>query len=219
MVVSLCDYSGRMIQQWADAGYECWIVDLQHEPGTRREGNIVKVGANVLDCVSDWFPIGSTVDIAFAFPPCTHTAVSGARHFQAKGPRGAADAFTIIARVVELLKWFAAPYCWEQPIATTSTYCGPPTHTFDPCDYAGYAADPSTDAYTKRTCLWTGNGFVMPTPKPIDPVKVCPQGSWIQRLGGASDRTKNRRSATPEGFARAVYEANAVKTMQASSMQ
>ena len=30
IVVSLFDYSGVMVEPWLDAGYECYIFDLQH---------------------------------------------------------------------------------------------------------------------------------------------------------------------------------------------
>ncbi|MCL2646035.1 MAG: hypothetical protein FWD61_03400 [Phycisphaerales bacterium] len=209
IVISLCDYTARMLEPWAEAGFECYAVDIQHPPGQTQIGNnITAVGADILDCVSAWMPQGRTVKIAFGFPPCTHTAVSGARHFLKKGIRKAAEAFALIARVDQLLNYFGCPYAWEQPVATTSTYCGPPTYTFDPCDYAGYLTDPATDAYTKKTCLWAGAGFIMPEPKRIEPVKVCKSGSWVMQLGGSSQRTKNLRSATPAGFAKAVFLAN-----------
>jgi hypothetical protein len=206
-VISLCDLSGRMVEPWSAAGHRCFIVDLQHK-GTTTTGTITRIGADILACVSNWLPLNTTIRIAFGFPPCTHTAVSGARHFISKGPAGAAHAFTLIARCHQLLKWFNCPWFYEQPVATTSTYCGPPTHMFNPCDFAGYAPDPSQDAYTKKTCLWTGGGFKMPEPRQVEPLKVCSQGSWIQTLGGSSARTKNLRSATPRGFAQAVFEAN-----------
>lgn len=63
-----------------------------------------------------------------------------------------------------------------------------------------------TETYTKKTGLW--GDFTMPEKKPIDPVKGAPQGSVLQRFGGKSIETKNKRSATPMGFARAFYEAN-----------
>lgn len=66
------------------------------------------------------------------------------------------------------------------------------------------------EAYTKRTCLWGDFNEVLleKLKKPISPVKVCPQGSPVQRSGGKSDKTKETRSYTPQGFARAFYEAN-----------
>jgi hypothetical protein len=70
--------------------------------------------------------------------------------------------------------------------------------TFDPCDYG--------DAYTKRTQLY--GVFNLPEKHPVEPVKVCSEGSWLMQLGGKSERTKELRSITPTGFARAFYEAN-----------
>jgi len=197
-----------MCRPWAEAGFDCYAVDLQH-PQTRNEGRITFVRADITQCVSQWLPVGRPIAFAAGFPPCTHTAVSGARHFIAKGPAGAAQAFTLIARVDQLLRWMQCPYLWEQPVSVTSTYCGKPDHVFDPSDFAGYADDPSRDAYRKKTCIWAGGGLNWPEPKPIPPVKVCPQGSWVQQLGGSSIRTKNLRSATPRGFSRAIFEANA----------
>jgi len=62
------------------------------------------------------------------------------------------------------------------------------------------------NAYTKRTGLW--GDFKFPTKRSIDPVRCCKQGSPLMRLGGKSDKTKELRSNTPEGFAQAFFEAN-----------
>ena len=73
----------------------------------------------------------------------------------------------------------------------------------------GLTTLPHRDAYPKKTCLWTGNGFNMPYKVAVE----CDSfGSSTQhrKLGGKSMKTKNIRSATPRGFARAVVEANAV---------
>jgi len=207
VVVSLCDHTGNMVKPWSEAGFKCYCIDLQHN-GVTTKGNITFIGADITKCISTWLPANEKIGIAFGFPPCTHTAVSGSKYFRSKGPRGAAEAFTLIARVDSLLRYFQCPYMWEQPVATTSTYCGQPDHTFDPYQYAGYLQEPKHNAYTKKTCLWTGGGFVMPEPKPIAPIRVCKQGSWVQKLGGKSVETKNKRSATPMGFAIAVFEAN-----------
>lgn len=63
------------------------------------------------------------------------------------------------------------------------------------------------NAYTKRTGIWGdfNNSIVK---KPIPPVKCSPQGSYTQRFGGKSEKTKEERSITPAGFAKAFYQAN-----------
>ena len=138
----------------------------------------------------------------FAFPPCTHVAVSGARWFKDKGLGALIEALQLFEASVRLAEWTKAPYLIENPVSAVSTYWRKPDHTFNPCDYGGYLNPPS-DAYTKKTCLWTGNGFVMPKPKRIRPR----EGSRMHKLSPTADRA-NLRSATPKGFAQAVFDAN-----------
>jgi hypothetical protein len=90
----------------------------------------------------------------------------------------------------------------ENPVSTVSSYWRKPDFTFDPCDYGGYLIPPG-DAYTKKTCLWTGNGFVMPKPKAVKAI----EGSRMHRLPPSKNRAAPR-SVTPKAFAQAVFEAN-----------
>lgn len=48
-----------------------------------------------------------------------------------------------------------------------------------------------------------GNGFKLPDKKEVDAIEDFP--GW-KKLGGKSMRTKNIRSATPRGFALAVFQ-------------
>lgn len=203
IVLSLFDLSTVMVRPWLKAGYECWCVDLQHPDGVEEvEPGLIKVGADIFK----WFPPLRQVGIVFSFPPCTDLAVSGARWFKEKGLGALVGALGLVNRAVELAEWTKAPYFIENPVSTISTYWRKPDHMFDPNQYAGYlpVEEQENDAYTKRTCLWTGNGFKMPTPKPVDPVL----GSKMHLLPPSEDRA-NLRSMTPRGFAQAVYEANA----------
>lgn len=191
-VISAFDLSTNMVRPWAEAGYLCYCVDLQHPPGETRDGNIVRVGADMLD----WLPPRETIAFAAFFPPCTDVAVSGARWFKDKGLGALVGALELFDRSVKLAEWSGAPYLIENPVSTVSTYWRPPDFTFDPCDYG--------DPYTKKTCLWTGGGFVMPPKRRVEPVL----GSKMHLLPPSDDRA-NKRSETPPGFARAVFEANA----------
>lgn len=187
-----------MVRPWAEAGYLCYCVDLQHPDGETKNGNIVFVGADV----RDWLPPLARVKIVFAFPPCTDVAVSGARWFKEKGLSALIRSLQLFDAAVRIAEWTKAPYMIENPVSAVSTHWRKPDYLFDPCDYGGYLY-PAGDAYTKKTCLWTGNGFVMPKPKRIHPR----EGSRMHRLGPSPERA-NLRSATPKGFAQAVFEAN-----------
>jgi len=152
--------------------------------------------------VNDMYP-DQKPEMIFAFPPCTNTAVSGARWFKEKGPRAAALSFRILADCLDIIEKFEdVPYMVENPVSTYSTYWRKPDHIFNPCDYGGYL-DPPGDAYTKKTCLWVGNGFVMPPTKPVEPV----EGSKMHLLPPTEDRAM-KRSVAPAGFANAVFEFN-----------
>ena len=97
-----------------------------------------------------------------------------------------------------------------------------PDYIFHPYEYGGYIPIedktspydliPTRDAYTKKTCLWIRNGhdvdFNMPEKRPVElptDYKYSPQHL---KLGGKSLKTKNIRSATPRGFAIAIWQAN-----------
>jgi len=204
IVISLFDYTGNMVRPFAEAGYECHCVDIQHglmsHPLTfTGDGEIRFVKADVLS----WLPANpEKVAMLFAFPPCTDVAVSGARWMKDKGLGSLINALQLFKRAVDIASLLGCPYMIENPVSTVSTYWRKPDHIFHPHQYAGL--EPA-DNYTKKTCLWAGNGFIMPEScpdhslgKPDDRIHKAPPGP---------DRA-NFRSATPMGFARAVFQAN-----------
>jgi hypothetical protein len=202
--IFLCDLTGRMAEPWASAGYECWVVDVQHS--IRRERIDGRINFVWGDCRT-WRP-PEGLDIAFvaAFPPCTHGAGSGARDFAAKGGNMLRDALETFEACRLAAAWSGAPYMIENPVGVLSSipHIGKPDHYFDPWEYAGWLDNIQTENTRKKTCLWTGNGFVMPPRKPApEPHR---QDCWRET---PSDDRADLRSATPTGFARAVFEANA----------
>lgn len=235
VVLSFFDYTGEAVRPWAKAGYECHCYDLQHDE-TSMDGDRIQyhhwdaTNYDQTDDIIDDF-VERNVVMVFGFPPCTDLASSGALHWAKKraiNPDFQHDAVAM-AQAVQHVAWcLHAPYMIENPVGALCTLWRHPDHRFDPCDFGGYleAGDlhpkwpdliPAQDAYTKRTCLWTGNGFVMPEKRPVAPVKVTytkrdgttTSGSPMWgKLGGKSLRTKNIRSATPRGFALAVFQAN-----------
>lgn len=187
-----------MVEPWAQAGFECICIDIQHSKETVTDGAITYIG----DDINRWIPPMRRAAIVFAFPPCTDLAVSGARWFTHKGLWALIDSLTLVERCRRICEASSAPWMLENPVSTLSTYWRKPDHTFDPCDFGGYL-NPPADAYTKRTCLWVGGGFRMPRPNRVDPV----QGSKMHLMAPSDDRA-NLRSETPRGFAKAVFEAN-----------
>jgi hypothetical protein len=197
-VISLFDKTGNAVRPWAEAGYACICYDIQHV-GTRREGNITYAH---WDALSETLDVHGDIAFVFAFPPCTHLAVSGARWFKGKGLRLLAQSIEMFAAAAEFCEASGAPYLIENPVSTISTYWRKPDHNFHPWHYTAFEPD---DNYTKQTCLWTGGGFVMPErnaldglPKPDNRIHAAPP----------SDDRADFRSATPMGFTRAVFEAN-----------
>jgi len=192
IVLSLCDLTGIMVKPWAENGWQCWCVDIQHSIRRDRiEGNIHFVWGDI----RSWLPPHANIAIIFAFPPCTDLAVSGRCDFHKKRGNRLSDALELFDACQLIAQYTGAPYMIENPVGRLSSFRRKPDHTFDPCDYG--------DPYTKKTCLWTGGGFVMPPKNWVEPTK----GSMMNKLPPSPERA-NLRSQTPPGFARAVYEAN-----------
>lgn len=222
-IVSLCDLTGVMVAPWVEAGYSAILVDPQHPQGVTVDGMITRVG-QIIDHPETWDVLRkasrSTVFVA-GFPPCTDVAVSGAAHWERKrqaDPYFQAKAALVAEQCRTIGEMCGAPWIFENPVSAFGKIFGRASHVFHPYEFGGYlpANDEHPlypkyirprDAYPKKTCLWAGGGFVMPEP---DPVPI-PAGYSDQHkmLGGKSEKTKNIRSATPRGFARAVYLANA----------
>jgi hypothetical protein len=160
------------------------------------------------DILNLGIPVGWNPAAVFAFPPCTHLAVSGARWFREKGLRGLIGGLSIVEACREICELFGCPWMLENPVGTLATYWREPDYMFDPCDYG--------DPYTKKTCLWTGGGFVMPEKVQAgdmfaEATAVEPtMGSMIHMMPPSEDRG-DLRSITPMGFARAVFNANGIK--------
>jgi len=239
--IFLFDKTGIMAKPWADAGYLCYCFDGQHEPGvslSERE-NILNVGMwfsndvtgdlSGLDIDKILSITGRDISFVFGFPECTDLAVSGAAHFEAKrknNPFFQDEAMVLVKLVESLGVELGCPWGLENPVSVISSLWRKPDFCFHPYEFGGYLpgddAHPlypgyikSRDAYPKKTCIWCGNGFKEPNKKPVH----CAPGYSEQhkKLGGKSLKTKNIRSATPRGFAIAVFEANKCKELDNAS--
>ena len=184
IILSFFDYSGNWPKYYREAGYEVYSLDIKN-------------GFDILelDVYNDIIPLGKIHGI-LAAPPCTDFAGSGAQYWKQKDLDGRTDAsLKLIDKVLEIIE--VCQPCWwalENPVGRLQKLrpqLGKPWY-FNPCDFG--------DPYTKKTGLWGNfNKDLAKTPVKPDP------NNWIMKLGGKSERTKELRSMTPLGFAKAFF--------------
>jgi len=230
-VISLYDYTGEALKPWAEAGYTCYAFDIQHNGELRRVTDY-SGGGSIHYCHADLHDFSTHSDLFFrfngrkvafgmAFPVCTDLAVSGAAWFKKKAEADPLFQQRAAQHAIDCAGLFddlGCPYFIENPVSVLATKWRKPDHTFHPYEYGGYVPYGEEqhprwpdfiaprDAYPKKTCLWTGNGFKMPSKVAVEPESG--HSRQHLKLGGKSAKTKNIRSATPRGFARAVMLAN-----------
>ncbi len=85
-VLIACEYSGTVRDAFICAGHDATSCDLlpTDRPGPHYHGDVFDI-------------IGDGWDLMIAHPPCTHLAVSGARHFPEKRADGRQQAALEIA--------------------------------------------------------------------------------------------------------------------------
>jgi site-specific DNA-cytosine methylase len=132
-VLIACEFSGTVRQAFAKLGHDAWSCDL--EP-TQTEGNHYQ--GDMFDIINDGW------DLIIAHPPCTHLAVSGARHFEKKRADGRQQqGIDFFMRVVNIN---VPKLAVENPIGIMSTLYKKPDQIIQPFQY-GHGT-------TKATCLW-----------------------------------------------------------------
>jgi hypothetical protein len=184
-VLSLFDRTGVWAQPYRDRGDLVHCVDLSR-------------GEDVRLIPYPFEP----ADVILAAVPCTEFAGSGARWWASKGDDALTGALSLLDATMRII-WANQPSVWaiENPVGRLTDYIGAPRFIFDPHEFAGWADEPDTEAYTKRTCLW--GRFAIPQKRTVPPVL----GSMMHKLPPSDDRA-DLRSVTPQGFSRAFAEAN-----------
>lgn len=135
-VLIACEYSGRVRDAFLAKGHDAISCDLlpTDAPGPHYQGD-------VFDIINDGF------DLLIAHPPCTHLAVSGARHFAAKKASGVQDeALDFVRRLLD------APInkiALENPVSIISSRIRKPDQIIQPWQFG--------HGETKATCLWLKN--------------------------------------------------------------
>jgi hypothetical protein len=130
-VLIACEESGRVRDEFAKLGHYAMSCDLlpSRTKGLHYQGNVL----DILD--KGW-------DLMIAFPPCTHLASSGARHFHKK-KKVQAEALVFVKKLMN------APVpmiCIENPVGVISTKIRKPDQIVQPYFFG--------DKAQKTTCLW-----------------------------------------------------------------
>lgn len=199
-LLSLFDYTGNWARPFAEGGWNVILWDIKHTC------DLYSTFKDINDACADYFyehifDNYGTVDGILAALPCTDFAISGARWFKEKDTNGSTQKSIELAyqtlRIIDL----CMPDFWalEQPVSRLHNLVpemGKPIMYFNPCDFG--------DPYTKKTALY-GN---FNTNLKFNKVEPTEGSKMHSKYGGKSARTKEMRSITPMGFARAFYEAN-----------
>lgn len=134
-ILIACEESQEVCKRFRNKGHEAFSCDVQDCSGGYPEWHIK--GDVIEQLNKGW-------DMMIAFPPCTHLAASGARHFEAKRKDG---------RQQEGMNFFMqminAPIekiAVENPIGIMSNVYRKPDQIINPYDFG--------DAARKPTCLW-----------------------------------------------------------------
>ena len=178
-VLIACEYSGTVRDAFTRRGFDAWSCDLlpSETPGQHIQGDVLEV-------------LNRGWDLIIAHPPCTHLAVSGARHFESKRADGrqqeAIDFFMAMVNAP------ARHIAIENPVCIMSSVYRPADQTIQPWMFG--------HGETKATCLWLKN---LPKLKPTNIVEGREQRVWLMPPG--PNRWKER-SRTFSGIAEAMAE-------------
>lgn len=177
-VLVACEFSGVVRDAFRALGHDAMSCDLlpSESAGPHYCGDVLDV---LRAC--DW-------DLMIAHPPCTHLAVSGARHFAAKRASGVQDEALDFVRA--LLGANIPRIACENPVSIISSRIRKPDQIIQPWQFG--------HGETKATCLWLKN---LPPLVPTDIVSGRVQR--VHRMPPGPDRWKER-SRTFRGIAAAM---------------
>ena len=216
-VLVACEESQEVCKAFRERGHEAYSADLQDCSGGHPEWHIMGDVLPLLDgdCQfftrgGAWVYISGQWDLIIAHPPCTHLAVSGARHFEAKQKDFRQQKACVFFMQTMLAN--AKRIAVENPVGIMNTCYRKPDQIIQPYEYG--------HPYSKKTCLWLKN---LPKLKPteiVEPERIHSKGksggysgnSWVVRdengkiLSYKDPRTAKARSKTFPGIAKAMAE-------------
>lgn len=178
-VLVACEFSGVVRNEFAKLGHEAMSCDFlpTESDGWHYQGDVREV------LHYEW-------DLMIAHPPCTHLAVSGAKHFKIKRAQGLQQQG--YSFVKELSKADIPKIAIENPVSVISSLWRKPDQIIQPWQFG--------HGETKATCLWLKS-----LPK-LKPTKIVNERSdRIHKLPPSKGRWK-LRSITYKGIAEAMAE-------------
>ena len=153
-VLLACEESQTVCKEFRKLGHEAYSCDVLPCSGGHPEWHIQK---SVLPLLKEnW-------DMIIAFPPCTHLAVSGARHFEQKRKDGRQQQG--IDFFMEFVNCDCPKIAIENPVGIMSSVWRKPNQIIQPYEYG--------DKFSKKTCLWL-KGLPL-----LKPTKIVEKGEYI----------------------------------------
>jgi hypothetical protein len=181
-ILVACEESQIVTNEFRALGHEAYSCDVLECSGSHPEWHILGDVTPVLK--NNW-------DMVLAFPPCTHLAVSGAAHFEAKRKDGrqkeGIDFFMIFANLDHVPK-----VSIENPIGIMSKIWRKPDQIIQPYEFGEDAS--------KRTCLWLkGLPLLKSTNRVAGRMVTTPSGKVVERWANqCSNYGHDRTSPSPE---------------------
>jgi site-specific DNA-cytosine methylase len=192
-VLIACEESQAVCIEFRKRGHEAYSCDILPCSGGHSEWHFRDDIINVIHCTK-W-------DMMIAFPPCTHLAVSGAKHFEQKRKDGRQQEG--INFFMSLINANIPKIAIENPVGIMSTIYRKPDCIIQPWQFG--------DKSRKTTCLWLKNiPPLFPTQIVTPDIYTCKNGKTFSRDYMVSlSAGKNRghlRSKTYPGIAKAMAE-------------
>ena len=191
-VLIACEYSGSVRDEFLKLGHDAWSCDILPCESKYNKDNYRHHQGDVTDILNDGW------DLMIAHPPCTHLAVSGARHFHRK-QKEQKEALEFVQLLMD------APIdkiCIENPVSIISTRIRKPEQIIQPFHF-GHTT-------MKTTCLWLKNLPNLEHTKVVEPEMITMKNGkrmskWHYETFKLPHKERGKvRSKTFEGIAKAM---------------
>lgn len=191
-VLIACEFSGTVREAFREKGHDAWSCDIVKSD----DNSQYHIQEDVLKIISDnW-------DMMIAFPPCTHLAVSGAKHFAKKREDGrqqqGIDFFmSIINAPIPII-------AVENPVGIMSSVYRKPDQIINPFEFGHNVS--------KKTCLWLKNLPALKATNIVDKGEYItfPSGKrmhkWYADKAFGGEARQKVRNKTFQGIADAMAE-------------